>query len=64
MEWGCTLANLIDTADLFSCSNCPIVKYNCCGNTEADYDELNYRLRLEIQRLEALRKKVLDKMES
>lgn len=60
---GCTLANLIDTAEFFDCGNCPIAKYNCCRNTAEDYAELNYRLRLDIQKLEALRKKVLDKME-
>lgn len=61
---GCMLCELIDTAHLFSCTtNCPIRKYNCCGTSQADYEELVYRLDLDIQKLQALRKIVVDKME-
>ena len=60
---SCMLHQLIDTAHLFDCTNCPIAKYNCCGNSERDYEELLSRLQIDIQKLEALRKKVLDKME-
>lgn len=61
---GCMLFQLIDNAQLFDCTNCPIAKYNCCGNTERDYQELLSRLQLDIQKLEVLRKRVLDKMEN
>lgn len=60
---GCMLYQLINTAHLFDCSNCPIRKYNCCQTNQSDYEELAYRLELDIQKLEVLRKKVVDKME-
>lgn len=60
---NCMLYQLIDTANLFTCDNCPIKKYNCCGTTQRDYEELLSRLQLDIQKCEALRKKVLDNLE-
>lgn len=48
-----------------TCDDCPFDnkpnKWGCCGYNEKDADALVFRLGIEIQRLQAKRKKIVDK---
>lgn len=45
----------------FTCNNCPIKKYNCCGLSDRDFDELISRLRLDKQKIDVILNRVLEK---
>lgn len=59
----CMWKTIYDNAHLFTCDNCPIKKYNCCGTTERDFEELKHCIDLDIQKLKVIREKIIDKME-